>query len=144
MAKVILITGFPGSGKSTYGSNLRDSMSAVDYVDDYHENARNGNPAFESGRQYGQLIAGLKRGETWIASDIEWCRPQKRREVEVALRAAVPQVVIEWHFLATDEEICRQRVKLRGRNSADDELRKIERLLPHYHAPPESKIVHGD
>jgi predicted kinase len=141
MAKVILIAGLPGSGKTTYGYKLKAEVNAADFVDDYHAKAIENSPKFENGRQYEQLICGLKKGETWIASDIAWCLPEKRREVEKALRAVVPGVIIEWHFMATDEEKCRKRVEKRRRATYSDELRKITDLCPYYHIPPGSKVV---
>jgi len=144
MAKLILIAGLPGSGKSTYGEKLKGEVGATCYVDDYHAKANGNRLGFENGREYRNLIAGLERGELWVASDIEWCRPEKRREVEAALRKAVPHVHIEWHFLATDEDTCRQRVQQRDRNSVDDELSKIDELLQEYHVPRGAKIVDND
>ena len=113
MAKLILIAGLPGSGKSRYGGKLKSKVGATCYVDDYHAQANDNRPGFENGREYRNLIAGLKRGEVWVASDIEWCRAEKRREVEAALHKAVPHVHIEWHFLAAGEDKCRERVRQR-------------------------------
>lgn len=144
MAKVILIAGLPGSGKSTYGKKLKARLGAADYLDDYHANAIGDDPAFKRGRQYERLIAGLKNGETWIASDIESCRPQKRREVEATLQEDVPQVVIEWHFLATDEDTCRRNVEQRDPQSRDSASGKIDELVHEYLVPPWSKIVYWD
>jgi adenylate kinase family enzyme len=141
MARVILIAGLPGSGKTTYGSKLKVDVNAAGFVDDYHAKAIENSPKFEHGRQYAQLIGGLMKGETWIASDIAWCLPEKRREVEKALRAVVPGVIIEWHFMATDEEKCRKRVEKRRRATVDEELRKITELCRYYHIPPGSKVV---
>jgi hypothetical protein len=139
--KVVLIAGLPGSGKSTYGTTLKGVIGATDFVDDYHADAINGNVAFNHGRKYCEMVAGLQKGQTWIASDIEWCRPEKRRAVEDALRAALPSVALEWRFLSTDESVCRERVNGRGRPSAQSELQKIEELSRVYHVPPGSKIV---
>jgi len=144
MAKLILIAGLPGSGKSRYGGKLKSKVGATCYVDDYHAQANDNRPGFENGREYRNLIAGLKRGEVWVASDIEWCRAEKRREVEAALHKAVPHVHIEWHFLAAGEDKCRERVRQRGRKSVDDELSKIDELLHEYHVPLGAKIVDND
>ena len=93
--KAILIAGYPGSGKTTYGNTLKNTNGAAEYVDDYHANAIGDDPAFARGRKYGEMTAGLRWGETWLASDTEWCRPQSRRAVKADLRAAVPDVAIE-------------------------------------------------
>ena len=139
--KAILIAGYPGSGKSTYGKKLKITIDAVEYVDDYHKNAVNSNPAFDHGRKYHEMIEGLQQGETWIASDITWCKPQIRRTVEDALRVIVPDIMIEWHFIESDEDVCRERVSARGRESAKDELQKIDKLSHEYHIPPNSKVI---
>lgn len=139
--KVILIAGYPGSGKTKYGNTLKSTIGATEYVDDYHANAVGDNPAFDHGRKYREMMRGLQRGETWLASDREWCRPQRRRAAEAALRAAVPDVTIEWHFIVSDEDECRERIRTRGRESAAEELRKIDELSREYHIPPGSKVV---
>jgi len=147
MGKIILIAGLPGSGKTTYGSWLKDEIQAKCYLDDYHANAIDDDPAFQKARGYVALIQGLKRGETWIASDIEWCRPERRREAESQLRRDVPEVVIEWHFLVVDKEVCRKRVRERGdrdEKTKAEELRKIDELSQVYEVPPGAHIVaHG-
>ncbi len=138
--KVILLAGFPGSGKSKYGEKLADELK-VKYVDDYHENAKDHSPAFDHGREFDALVAGLAAGETWIASDREWCRPKRRREAEAALRNAVPGVLIEWRFLAIAEDVCRQGIKDRNRPTAEEELKRLDELAREYHVPPGSSVV---
>lgn len=139
--RLLLIAGLPGSGKSTYGNKLKSTIGATDYVDDYHRNAVNNNPAIDHGRAYHELVAGLRRGETWIASDIVWCQPAKRRALEAEFRRLVPDVVMEWHFPAVDEATCRDRVRKRQGRDVEAELRKIDELSPEYHVPPGSRIV---
>jgi adenylate kinase family enzyme len=144
MARLILIAGLPGSGKTTYGDKLAAKLGTKNYVDDYHAKAKDNSPNFINGRKYNELIEGLKNEELWIASDIEWCRPKKRREAETAVRKAVPHIHIEWLFLAIDENTCRQRVLQRCRSSAPNELSKIDELLCEYHVPLDSRIVSSD
>jgi hypothetical protein len=107
MSKAILIPGLPGASKTLYGERLLKELGAREYVDDYHAEAIDHKPDFDHGRRYREMMAGLLRGETWIASDIEWCRPGRRVLVEKGLRLAVPDVEIEWHFIAADPEVCR-------------------------------------
>lgn len=123
--KVILIAGYPGSGKSIYGNQLKSAINAVGYVDDYHANAINDNPAFDHGRKYEEMITGLERDETWIASDIKWCEQARRDAVERGLQERIPDVIIEWHFIECDEDICCKRVWYRGYEEARKELQNI-------------------
>ncbi|HET6573484.1 MAG TPA: hypothetical protein VFG68_07775 [Fimbriiglobus sp.] len=139
--RVILIVGFPGSGKTTYGVALKFRLGAKEYTDDYHKGAIGGNGAFDHGRDYQALIAGLQRGETWLASDREWCLPLKRRSVESAIRTALPDVTIEWHFLSTSSDDCRRGIIERARPSVNEELRKLEELAKYHHIPHGSTIV---
>ena len=139
--KAILIVGYPGSGKTTYGNSLKNTIAAAEYIDDYHANAIDDSQAFTHGRKYREMVEGLQRGETRLASDREWCRPQRRRAAEAAIRAAVPDATIELHFIVSDETTCLERVRARGRESTTDELRMIDELSHEYHIPPGSKVV---
>lgn len=139
--KAILITGYPGSGKSTYGKKLRAAIDATRFVDDYHRDSLDDRPLFDHGREYTCMIDGLTRGETWIASDIAWCSPDKRVEVETALQDRVPDVEIEWHFISCDEDVCRERVRERSRKKAESELKMIDELSTEYNIPTGSRVI---
>lgn len=141
--KAILVTGFPGAGKTEYCTRLLANLGASSYVDDYHRDSIDNDPSFAKGRRCRAMVDGLRRGEIWISDDIDWCKPLRRRAAEEYLRREVPRVVIEWHFLAVDETTCKARVRERARPSAEDELQKIEDLSKHYHLPPGSKVIYS-
>jgi len=138
---IVLIAGLPGSGKTTYGRRLEREIGATGYIDDYHRESVNNSSSLENGRMYRPLIEGLRRGQKWIASDIDWCRTKKRRQIEDALLAQAPGTQIEWHFVVADPKICRDRVVRRGREGVDFELRKIDELYAQFTIPAGARVV---
>jgi len=139
--KAILIAGYPGSGKSTYGRKLRSEVNAAEFVDDYHRDSIENKLQFEYGRCYESMCRGLEKGETWMASDIMWCLEPNRLAVEAALRQQVPGVAIEWHYLDIDASVCRERVKVRGWKRVQFELAKIEDLSKACKIPSDAKVI---
>lgn len=146
--KAILIAGLPGSGKSTHAKKLLESdPEAVRYVNDYHWKSVDNKPVLDHGRAFADMTNGLRRGETWISSDVEWCRSEQRHAIERDLENEVPDVVVEWHFISCAVDVCCERIQTRGRQGVHDvekELQILKRLAPEYDIPPGGVVVVTD
>lgn len=145
--KVILLAGLPGSGKSTYASELTRSGEATFYLNDYHWRSRDNQAKLRWGRAFRAMTEALRRGETWTSSDVQWCKPGQRESFEHDLKAEVPGVIVEWRFIVCDIEVCRDRIRSRGREGVRDvekELLLLEELLAEYSIPEGARMVVTD
>jgi predicted kinase len=145
--KAILLAGLPGSGKSTYARELVRNGAATFYVNDYYWKSRDNRAEFCCGREFCSMTEALRRGDTWVSSDVQWCKRRKRESFERDLKAEVPGVAVEWRFIVCDEKVCRDRIRLRGREGvrdAEKELLLLEELLAEYAIPQGEKRVVTD
>src|SRR5437016_2437846 len=125
MAKVILVIGLPGSGKTHYLRHVAGYTGARDF-DDFKANAFNDNPDFRSARRFGELLADLWRGRDCIISDIDFCRPESLSEAELCIQGdAPPGTVIERRYFAPDRDQCIANVTLRAKEGNRDVAREI-------------------
>lgn len=130
--------GLPGCGKTTYLNELeRDSWSAFD---DFKANALDDSPLFRNSRHFESLLAALRNGRRSVVADIDFCRRDSRAEAESDLRAAVPDLEIEWCFFENDERACAENIRRRNRDRLETDLRKLREYSCVYSIPTEAGV----
>jgi len=140
MAKLIVVVGMPGSGKSLYIRKLQPQCPGV-CAHDYMEKSHGHSPRFTDSRLYNDLVRALREGKSSLIADIEYCDTWRRVEVESVITRDVPGVEIEWHFFENDPAKCEENVERRNRPKAEEEKRKIRELSRKYQIPREARII---
>lgn len=140
MAKLSVLVGCPGSGKSTFIEHFKEYYSGI-RVQDFHSNAINHSPLFVNSRHYQSLINNLMEGKNCIIADIEYCRVARRQEVQDEIDTVIHNTEIEWIYFENDPSQCIRNVEKRNRPSKDEEIRKIRELSAQYQIPVGSKII---
>ena len=135
-AKLLIVVGMPGSGKSTYLQRLKDDGKIVEFYDDYQGRSHDNRPEPELSKCYTPLLAHLKKGETVAASDIRWCKePDLHLFVAAVLRVA-PEAEIEYHYFQNDPKQCKANVRRRAREGhVEHELGMIDDYSKKYKIP---------
>ncbi len=134
MAKLTVVVGLPGSGKSRLLDGLRDDCPGV-VADDYHAGAQEGSPAVTMALEYPALVAALRAGRDCAIADGAFSDTGRRLELDRVIRADVARVVLKWVFFANDLEACLANVRRRGRESRAAEEEVARRLAPRYFVP---------
>jgi len=140
MAKLIVVVGLPGSGKSHHVQELRTNCAGV-CAEDYMANSLGDSPRFTDSRHYGDLISDLRAEKDCVIADIEYCDTWRRVEVEEVVSRDVPGVTIEWHCFENNPSQCEANVDRRSRESAEEEKRKIRSLSAKYHIPSGAEVI---
>lgn len=143
MAKLIIISGLPGSGKTHYLDNLIAS-GVIDEdrcYDDFHAGAYNDSPTVESSRWFIPLVSNLRAGNDCIVSDIEFCLKSRRDNLIEAIRSRVPSTKLEIRCFENKPGICRTRVLARGGESTREEIGNIARLSRDYDIPKDAVVL---
>lgn len=143
MSKVIFIVGLPGSGKTSHLQELATEMDAPIF-DDFKANAINDNRAFAHGRRLSELVDGLTSGRLCVVADIDFCRKAARSEAEYYLRAAIPDIQVEWWCFTNEPDVCRQNILRNagnGNRNTEARIRQIEKFSPQYEIPRDAKVL---
>ncbi len=132
-AKVLLIAGFPGSGKTTHMCELsRDGWLVFD---SFKSQAFDDCSAFRKSRKFPALILALRNGVKCVVADVHFCRTESRAEADSVLRAEVPGSEISWLYFSHDKQACRANIMRRNRPSFSKELKTLYDLSACYRIP---------
>lgn len=140
MAKLTIIVGLPGAGKSNRVSELRDVTSGI-CVEDFMKDSIEHSQQFIHSQHYQQLIDDLQNGKDCVVADIAFCNTGRRTEAEQVVVHAVPGVTIEYEFFENDPAKCGINALHRNRRNVDEELQKIDDLSAEYDIPPGAKLL---
>jgi tRNA uridine 5-carbamoylmethylation protein Kti12 len=140
MAKLIVIAGLPGSGKSHRIRAVKDKFAGI-CVEDFHANAINHSPKFEHSRHYTDLISSLSNSKDCLIADIAYCESDRRLEVERTVRREIPNVVIEWEFFENAPVKCEDNCRRRNRSSLPREIELIRDLSQKYLIPEGALVL---
>jgi hypothetical protein len=140
MAKLVIVVGMPGSGKSHYIREQQPQFPGI-CVHDYMSNSHGHSPRFTDSRLYPNLVRALRDGKDCLIADIEYCDTWRRVEVEEVITRDVPGLEIEWRFFENDPAKCEANAERRARSNLAEEKRKIRDLSRKYQIPPEAIIL---
>jgi len=132
-AKVLLIAGFPGSGKTTHMCELsRDGWLVFD---SFKSQAFDDCSAFRKSRKFPALILALRNGVKCVVADVDFCRTESRAEADSVLRAEVPGIEISWLFFSHDKQASKANIMRRNKPSVNQQLKTLYDLCPYYRIP---------
>jgi hypothetical protein len=139
-ARVLIVAGLPGSGKTPYLGRLR--AEGWEIFDDFKADAHNDSPLFKSARRYDELIEALRNGRKCVVSDLAFCRTTDRQDAEKVLRAEGGDLVLDWQFFAKDPEQCANNIR-RAASSRPPEprLAKLKEFSSLYSAPTGAALM---
>jgi broad-specificity NMP kinase len=115
MARLTLITGLPGSGKTMLAGELADYATHV--VDDITD--------------LGELPED--DGEDIIITDVNWCDPDVLRRAQTMLKLRYPHHIMDVVYFRNEPEQCRRNVEYR--NDGRFVEGTIRRFAPIYNPP---------
>lgn len=135
-----VVVGLPGSGKSRLLTVLRKAANGT-VTDDFMRNIDlatpiQRDPSVTDSRAYPTLIVDLRNGKRCVISDIIFCDTLVRAQLEIAVRADVPNIRIIWEFFENNRAACEANARRRGRKQTlDRELKMIRFLSAKYFVP---------
>jgi len=132
-AKVLLIAGLPGSGKTTYLCELRRDGWLV--FDNFKSHAIDDCSAFRKSRNFLTLIQALRSGVKCVVADVDFCRTESRAEADSVLRAEVPGIEINWLYFSHDRQASKANIMRRNKPALKRDLMHLKDLSPCYRIP---------
>jgi len=139
MAKLTIIVGLPGSGKSERMLELAHSCDGI-CIEDFMRDSRHSSHRFPDSQHYHALIMTLRAGFDCIIADIAFCDTGRRLEAEQILRHDVPNLTIAWIFYANDAETCQANIRRRNRDTLPHDELMIAEFMHKYFIPPEVHV----
>lgn len=139
-ATLIIVTGMPGSGKSTYMAKLKDEYGAVVY-DDYQAKIYGNEQDPRLSKHFGPLIAHLKSGKTVIVSDIRLCVPQELGRLLGAILSVAPNTMLRFVSFANNPEQAKKNVMTRQREGRTELEVGIIDELSKWYVPVAAEVV---
>lgn len=146
MQKIIVITGFPGSGKTTYFKEHADEFGDALICDDYYKSAPGRTVEFRGSVYYNDLRGALKSSRNIVIADIVFCEDELRQEMQESIKKLLHELGIEagidYRFFANDPESCIENIRNRNRQDrVKQELAFIATHRDDYHIPIGANVI---
>src|SRR5262245_54226582 len=143
-ARLIIVCGLPGSGKTTLGKQLEARLGAIRLAPDEWMEVLGLNLHDEAGRgrvetlQWELARVLLRRGLTVVIEWGTWARSERD-----ALRVGARELgaAVELHHLAAPPEVLFERIRRRAREDPPIELADIRRWSEAFQAPGPEEIA---
>lgn len=137
MAKLTIIAGLPGSGKSTYiNSHVYDTLYDDFFVtqpsDDTAKTLDDNKDPLKNAR-FAELVDELLSGKWVVVSDIMFCIPLHRNTFLSAVLSRAKEVELEFVMFENNPEAATVNVQSRGRaDRVEEELKLIGEISERY------------
>ncbi len=143
MAKLIILVGLPGSGKSHYLGRLIEGKVVTSdecVYDDYHAEAIGNSPEPENSRHYSALVDKLNSGNDCVAADIAFCDDEKLTKFKTLIYKKVKDLEIETVYFENKPETCKRNVGKDKSRSVDSRIKDIDRFTKIYKPPKTIRV----
>jgi hypothetical protein len=140
VAKLTVVVGLPGSGKTHLIRNLRARHSGL-CVEDFMAGAIGSSSSFTHSKHYPELIRALREGRDCAIADIEYCDTSKRLEVEQVVHQDVDGLSLEWVFFENNLAQCLANLERRNGPKMVAEKQKAQELSRRYIIPQRGMVV---
>lgn len=134
-----IIVGLPGCGKTTLLQKMESEGFRI--FDDFHANAFGDSTDVEMSQKYFPLMDALLAGQDCAASDIAFCKPERRSALLKAVRVRFPNEPIEWVYFENSPEKCRSNIQRRNREQMDRDMKALEVFAEEYVIPAGATVV---
>ena len=143
MQKILVITGLPGSGKTTYLKEHQTEFGDALICDDYYKSAPGRVVQFNGGAY---LKDALQKGKNVVIADIVFCEDELRKEMQEGLGALIKgldiDAEVEYRFFENNPEACIENILHRNRqNRVEEELKFIATHKDSYHIPAGATVL---
>lgn len=140
MAKLIIVIGLPGSGKSYYLRQLLKSNEVSAYYDDYQKDSYNESSNPYLSKNYGQLLTQLINGDIIAIADIMYCQQDKLAAVIESINHVIPNIEIDMRYFENDPEKAIASIRSRSRSGrVESEIAYVNEISPQY-KPDSNKV----
>jgi len=129
--QLIVVTGLPGSGKSSYLRSLAEQNPDWLVIDDYQKGAHQNLPEPRASRHFSAMVADLVLGRTVVVTDVSYCHLANVRALALATMSAAPFTVLSVRAFDNDPVECEANILARG-TDVDLHLRRLAELWPAY------------
>jgi len=135
VARVVIVVGLPGSGKSHWVNRHRVEFDGL-IAPDYFKESLVPTLRFPDSRHYHELIMSLRAGKECLIADISFCDTLRRLEATWVVASDVPLATVEWVFFENNPEACRANIRGDGGGArAVERLQHLEVLIHKYFVP---------
>jgi tRNA splicing ligase len=146
MQKILVITGMPGSGKTSYLKEHMSEFGDALICDDYYKSGPGRTVEFRGSVYYTDLREALKTGRNVVIADIVFCEDEFRSEMQDGIKALIEELEVEaeveYRFFANDPEACIENILQRNRQDrVKSELKFIATHKDNYHIPSDTVLL---
>ena len=131
MAKVTILIGMPGSGKSTFLGECKKEQNGISIFDDYH--AYSDTPDFKDGLFYNKLRMDLQNNKNCFIADVAYCDQSRLKEAKEAIENIAAdlniQIDIKCLYFENNAGACNNNVEKRNRKQLEEIKKRSETYL---------------
>ncbi len=131
-AKVILLIGLPGSGKTTWGKAFLQANPQVVFVDDMSMLTNNA-------KDYLAKIKTNSENSTLIIADVHFCQGNIRKTAEHTIKEVFPTASLEMIFFENNPEKCLNNIQTRMTKGDTRLVTEMVRQLSKVYFIPENQ-----
>src|SRR5688572_17634896 len=112
LAKILIVAGLPGAGKTTYLKKLLQDRVIDSYYDDFQDKSYEKSPEPQHSRYFRSVIKDLRHHKTVAIADIRYCIPENIYDLRDAIRAQVRSFEMEVRYFENNPAVCESNVEV--------------------------------